>query len=192
MGQKKLSISVGDRFENATVLCEDRSAGKLRLKCRCDCGCEFFAFPTRLNAGSTTSCGPCKKKSNAQPKVVDMVGQTFGRLRVVSRVLSNEKGQAQWLCQCECGSSPIIVAGKRLRAKSGGTKSCGCLAKEGGRSRLIDLKGKKFGRLNVKDYLGNDTWECFCDCGSLVKKRGQTLKRNPHHISLRFRHLLSG
>lgn len=176
MGQKKLSIFVGNRFGNATVLCEDRSAGRLRLGCRCDCGREFLALPTRLNAGSTTSCGPCKKKSNAQVKVVDMVGQTFGRLRALSRAPSNEKGNAQWLCQCECGSSPIIITGKRLRNKADGTKSCGCLAKESSRSRLIDLKGKSFGRLTVKSYVGKDTWDCVCDCGSLVEKKGQPLR----------------
>ncbi len=35
---------------------------------------------------------------------------------------------AQWLCQCSCGSDPIIV--KQSCIKDGTTKSCGCLHKE--------------------------------------------------------------
>lgn len=40
-------------------------------------------------------------------------------------------------------------------------------------SKVKDLSGKKFGRLSVLFYVGNDkfrcaTWECRCDCGNYI------------------------
>jgi hypothetical protein len=31
--------------------------------------------------------------------------------------------------------------------------------------KLIDLTGKRFGRLVAQNYLGNRRWNCLCDCG---------------------------
>ena len=33
-------------------------------------------------------------------KVIDMTGQTFGKLTVLNRVENDKYGKAQWLCQC--------------------------------------------------------------------------------------------
>jgi len=57
------------------------------------------------------------------PRVRDISGMVFGRLKVVG--YGGRKGKAiLWVCQCQCG--------KKTRArldhmKSGKTKSCGCL-----------------------------------------------------------------
>jgi hypothetical protein len=47
--------------------------------------------------------------------------------------------------------------------------------------RLIDLSGKKYGRLIVlhregKDNQGNVMWKCRCDCGEINSVRGYALK----------------
>ena len=55
--------------------------------------------------------------------VIDMTGQKFGRLTVISR-LASKHNRATWLCQCDCGNR-LEVIGKYLR--NGDTKSCGCL-----------------------------------------------------------------
>lgn len=60
-------------------------------------------------------------------KAVDLTGQTFGRLTVLERAGSDRRGNAQWLCQCECGNSTVVV-GYHLR--SGNTQSCGCYSSE--------------------------------------------------------------
>jgi hypothetical protein len=31
--------------------------------------------------------------------------------------------------------------------------------------KLIDLTGKRFGRLIAQNYIGNRRWNCLCDCG---------------------------
>ena len=60
-------------------------------------------------------------------KFIDLTGQKFGRLTVLSRTDNNKHRQVMWLCQCKCGNF-IVVRGYRL--KDGHTKSCGCLNKE--------------------------------------------------------------
>lgn len=51
---------------------------------------------------------------------------------------------AQWLCQCNCGSAPIVVLGNSLKSKN--TKSCGCLFNE--------LTSKRFKKYNKYDLSG--------------------------------------
>jgi hypothetical protein len=63
----------------------------------------------------------------AMSAIVDIRGQTFGRLRVLSRVASSHVGRARWCCQCACGKR-CTVEGKKLR--SGHTRSCGCYAQD--------------------------------------------------------------
>ena len=55
-------------------------------------------------------------------KCIDMKGLRFGRLTVIDRV-ENKRGQARWLCKCDCGNE-IITLGYSLRR--GDTTSCGC------------------------------------------------------------------
>ena len=57
-------------------------------------------------------------------RCIDMVGQRFGKLVVVSRAENDKKGQARWLCQCDCGGSTITT---RYNLITGQTKSCGCI-----------------------------------------------------------------
>lgn len=66
-------------------------------------------------------------------KLIDMTGETVGRLRVVRRV-ENRDGRAWWQCECECGAIKEI-SGKSLR--NGKTQSCGCLQRETTSSRFI-------------------------------------------------------
>ena len=61
-------------------------------------------------------------------RLIDITGEKFGKLRVISRSFPNYKdGRARWLCRCSCGNTRVVI-GKHLR--SGSTKSCGCLVKE--------------------------------------------------------------
>lgn len=48
--------------------------------------------------------------------------------RIEDKIRPNGTPEAQWLCQCSCGSEPIGLIGARIR--SGHTKSCGCLHRE--------------------------------------------------------------
>lgn len=63
--------------------------------------------------------------------MIDLSGQTFGRLAVVKRD-GSLKTNVAWLCLCECGAY-TRVAGNRLR--EGKTRSCGCLSDDSRRAR---------------------------------------------------------
>ena len=61
-------------------------------------------------------------------KLVNLVGQKFGRLEVISLYPErNRHHKTLWVCRCECGNT-IISIGSLLRR--GTVKSCGCLYKE--------------------------------------------------------------
>lgn len=64
---------------------------------------------------------------------IDMSGQRFGRLRVMSREKSDGRGEARWRCICDCGSETVVL-GSHLR--SGRILSCGCYAREKSSQRM--------------------------------------------------------
>lgn len=61
------------------------------------------------------------------PNFIDLTGEKYGRLTVISQAENNNYRRVQWKCICDCGNY-CIVSSNCLRA--GHTKSCGCLATE--------------------------------------------------------------
>ncbi len=113
-------------------------------------------------------------------KKLDLLGQTFGKLKVIEKVFS-EVGQSRWKCVCECGKEIIAVGGYLT---SGNTRSCGCSRKE---SQLADLTGKRIGKIKVLNFdkaikrsNQNDRnyWLCECDCGIIKSISHKVLKKN--------------
>lgn len=120
-------------------------------------------------------------------KIVDLTGQSFGRLTVISRYIGDDSKythDCHWMCMCSCGKEHVV---KSTHLKSGTVKSCGCLNKETasrmGTKRKENLRGKRFGRLVVIDYAGHSVgsrprnlWKCICDCGNETTVMAQSLK----------------
>lgn len=100
-------------------------------------------------------------------KPIDLTGQQFGKLKIISRDETRLGGCAYWLCECQCKDKNIIsVASYNLR--SGHTISCGCIKK-------IDLSGETFGFLKVirqaegqkRGGKKRTKWCCICmRCGN--------------------------
>ena len=59
--------------------------------------------------------------------IINEVGNTYGRLTVLSFSHMNADKKACFVCLCSCGKE-MITSGKLLR--SGNTKSCGCISHE--------------------------------------------------------------
>lgn len=55
---------------------------------------------------------------------IDMTGQKYSRLTVISFEGYNKHRQSTWLCICECGVEKIVLGAS---LKTGATQSCGCL-----------------------------------------------------------------
>ena len=76
-------------------------------------------------------------------KVLDLVGQKFGRLLVVGCSGKDKWRHSRWLCICDCGKQKVIGISS---LKGGKTKSCGCLQKEGNNishGHTIQRKGSR-------------------------------------------------
>lgn len=56
--------------------------------------------------------------------VVNLIGQTFGRLQVVRKSTQRHGRHVLWVCECKCGKRTRVVG---FSLKTGATKSCGCL-----------------------------------------------------------------
>ena len=101
------------------------------------------------------------------PKVIDLVGQRFGKLTVVAQDNTFDGKGTRWVCDCDCGSKGIMV--RRAMLIRGKTKSCGCYKREYLESVFKDLSGQRFGKLIVRerfDKKGKTYWLCDCDCGT--------------------------
>lgn len=59
--------------------------------------------------------------------MIDLAGKQFARWTVIRRADNTPKGQAQWLCRCECGAERAL---KSIVIRRGISQSCGCLRQE--------------------------------------------------------------
>ena len=176
----KIDLS-GQRFERLTVIRDSgkRSGGSILWECQCDCGNTTLVRSDKLRNGTTKSCGCFRKDKNL---ILHRPGERFGRLTIISQ---STESPNKWICKCDCGNT-ISVLGKDLRR--GHVQSCGCLQKEtssnNGRKSLVDLTGKRFGRLLVIEEATIDqrpekdhaAWICQCDCGNQKIVSGYKLR----------------
>lgn len=77
-------------------------------------------------------------------EVVDVLGQTFGRLTVIERAGVNRRRQITWRCQCACGT---VVVAPSLPLRDGRTRSCGCLQRE-----LQSARARTHGASKTPEY----------------------------------------
>ena len=146
-------------------------------ECICDCGNITKVTQGHLRSGHTRSCG-CQKN-----KLENLVGKTFGYLTVISRdedylTPSSGKRYTQWLCQCVCGNTTVVLSGN---LKSGSTISCGCKNPH----KLENLEGSVFGDLKVlklvSPYVNPSgrkliRYECECTCGNKILALANALR----------------
>lgn len=118
-GQRFGKVVVIDRGEKVFYPSGD---SKIHWNCVCDCGNSVVTSTGSLKKGNTTSCGKCR--------YVDITGQTFGKLTVISKIdYRNNLGKivTTWNCQCSCGNTHVASSGNLV---NGNVKSCGCLFDE--------------------------------------------------------------
>lgn len=177
-------INLTDRtFGMLTVVkrVDDVKKGRPMWLCDCECGNTAIISSTALlKANGTQSCGCLRHKS--PPTLIDLTGQTFDLLTVISKDTPTTDGKARWICECECGNI-VSVSSDSLRNRK--TKSCGCLKKE----MKHDLTGMQFGFLSVIEPVNNSLiksnetrWKCLCEnCGRIVEVSSYWLRHsNPY------------
>ncbi len=82
-----LGLESGRRFGRWTVLdrCITTQQGERKYLCRCDCGTERYVLERSLRYGGSQSCGCLRKERARQATAYDLLGQTYGELKVVGR-----------------------------------------------------------------------------------------------------------
>lgn len=119
-------------------------------------------------------------------QTIDLTGQKFGRLKVISRAPDKIKQGAKrvwkyrmWNCVCDCGNTFVA---DQSRLKNGQTQSCGCYQKERiFLSKFKNLEGQTFGRLTAISYFYKNNliyWKCKCSCGNEKDILGSHLVNN--------------
>ena len=89
--------------------------------------------------------------------MIDMTGQVYSDLTVLSFHHFDEKKNSYWLCKCSCGKETIVI---RSHLLSGGVSSCGC------------KKNEKCGKASTKHgaWAKNKRlykiWSCMVDRGT--------------------------
>lgn len=110
------------KFGRLTVLIFHGRNNRKEIMWQCLCECDNLCIIKAYNLthGKTTSCG-CK---GTGPKRNDsIIGEKFGKLKVLSYAGSDSNRSSFYNCVCDCGTN------KRVRARcliSGRTRTCGC------------------------------------------------------------------
>lgn len=133
---------INKKFGRLTVLekTDKRdTSGAVIWKCKCDCGKEIYVSGTSLRSGHATSCGCYSLELSAQKgknRLINRVGQKYGKLTVIERLENTLDGKTRWRCKCECGNI-YDTTGDALQ--SGKSKSCGCLKTSFGEYKIAAL-----------------------------------------------------
>lgn len=96
--------------------------GDRKWLCQCECGKKTAVFTYNLKSGSTISCG-CHLAS----KFIDLLGQRFGRLKVIGYIPPSGRRRGVWKCNCDCGKQTTAATS---HLTTGLKQSCGCLRSE--------------------------------------------------------------
>lgn len=172
---RKVTDETGNRYGRWAVLryagCDKKGAAQ--WLCHCDCGAERVVAGSSLRYGNSQSCGCLRRERASKAFVIDLTGQTFGRLTVLQRVGTSEDGQATWLCKCKCRNE-TIVRGASLRR--GDTRSCGCWVKDmpRGLSKGVASFNALFGNIKSNAKRRGHKWY-------LTKEQFRHLTKQPCH-----------
>lgn len=110
-------------------------AGRSMRDIAADAGCSTTTvFRALKRLGITT---------RSKPDAATIIGQRFGRLRVIELASVDRHGKRRYLCQCDCGNETVVLTSS---LHSGETQSCGCLRSELNGQRWL---GNTFGRGNT-------------------------------------------
>ena len=148
----KIKDLTNQRFGRLTairIVGKDKSNRCLWL-CMCDCGNEKVVTSGNLQSGNVRSCGCITKEACAElgkQKIIDLIGQRFGRLVALAREDTLKPGDTRWRCKCDCGNKIVTTTG---RLRNGTCKSCGCLHIE--KAREQGKKAFKHGGVNSRLY----------------------------------------
>lgn len=138
---RKIDLT-GKVFNRLTVIKEhpERTPqGSVQWECQCECGNLVIVSGDNLRRNHTLSCG-CLQKESAQKRIINLVGQRFGKLVVVEKAPNPHGGNNRhtyWYCDCDCGNKHILKDGQNLKRDL--TISCGCIGTSKGEYLIEEI-----------------------------------------------------
>ena len=103
-----------------------------------------------------------------------MITKKFDILEEFEKQFDTGKNK-YYRCKCQCGN---VFESAKYNVDIGKTKSCN---KKGCHSKVIEMIGKKFGRLTVIEHKSRDEgYVCECECGNITVARTHSLKTGKH------------
>lgn len=115
--------------------------------------------------------------------IVDYVGQTKGKLKIVSFAGYGKYQLALWNCECECGNMVVRSSHYLHNAVSPRCDECPRTIKLG--KVYKDIRGKRYGKLTViaptdrRSAFASAYWQCRCDCSAVIEKTKYYLNNSP-------------
>lgn len=97
------------------------------------------------------------------PRVINLVGQRFGRLIVIERAPGQQV--VLWRCRCDCGAERVVIS---ANLRKGFTQSCGCLQRE-----RAGNANRRHGWTQTKEYRAWCSMKRRCD--------NPNVERYPHY-----------
>ena len=94
------------------------------LLVKCKCGTEKEVSASSVMYTGIKSCGCLKSEINRKKAFIDITGQQYSKLTVLSLTKKRRGRSHIWLCKCSCGNTVEVCVNE---LKNGDTKSCGCL-----------------------------------------------------------------
>lgn len=180
----KFKDLTGEIKPHYKVISEDRTKGKLKWKCLCECGKYFLADSNEIVHDKRKSCG-CLRYPKGKDSLYfkNEEGNVYNNVEIKKYLYTNDNGRSIYTCVCPfCGED---FEGNIDLIKRGSKGSCGCNAHPSGenswrwnpdREEILRLR-------NSKEYL---TWreaiyikgDFKCSCCKDTK--GGNL--NAHHL----------
>lgn len=164
----KVKDMTGQRFGEWEVL---EYLGSSMWMCKCSCGVTRPVKAESLRLGKSTSCG------HSTTGFRNLAGKIIGDWEVLEYI----KEDRLWRCRCTRCKTIEFMQTSSLRESKVKTCKCHRISK-----KLIDITGKKFGKLTVIEYVGGNQWKCRCDCGRISYHYSHNLRRSNDTISCEY------
>src|SRR5271170_6341523 len=178
-------VAVGDKFGRLTVTerINNDSAGRIRLRCTCECGSECAARLSDLRTGHTKSCG-CLREISRSRRFPRIFLRQFGTLFALGKAeeVHETRASTKWVTICKICLKVVIATSSQLRS---GKRKCRCLDATYGSWRNMVQRCTNENHTQYKDYGGRgiricDEWrsnfqQFAMDMGR--RPAGQTLDR---------------
>ena len=100
----------------------------------------------------------------------NLIGKTFGHLKVLKKVANDYQGKNQWLCECACGNQKVYIT-NMLTGKRGATTCRNCKdytykkeaygSWQAARQRCLNKTHKDYPRYGGAGIIFSPAWNDF-------------------------------